>query len=79
MRFNPSLLFLTASVAVYASPISITKRAVKCTAVDDDGTPLVSSNPEEDGFATCTYQGAGACLYFGADGSFSAGSSQCPA
>ncbi|KAJ7608047.1 hypothetical protein DFH06DRAFT_1379356, partial [Mycena polygramma] len=81
MRFSAStsFLLLTASVAVFASPVRFTRRAVNCAEVDDDGSSLISSAPApEEGFALCTYQDAGECTYFGADGSFSSGSSTCP-
>ncbi|KAJ7175201.1 hypothetical protein C8R43DRAFT_599417 [Mycena crocata] len=75
MRFATSLLLLTASVTVYASPI---RRAVNCAKVDDDGSALTGSAPGPGDFATCTYAGAGPCTYFAADGSFSSGGSSCP-
>ncbi|KAF7325077.1 hypothetical protein MKEN_00550400 [Mycena kentingensis (nom. inval.)] len=56
--------------------------SIECPSADDDGTPLTGSSKTNDDvgneFALCTYQGAGPCTYFFADGSFSSGSSQCP-
>ncbi|KAH0582109.1 hypothetical protein H2248_011766 [Termitomyces sp. 'cryptogamus'] len=51
--------------------------AVNCPSVDDNGTPLTGSS-NSGGTVTCTYQGAGACVYFPINGSFSSGSSTCP-
>ncbi|KAJ7464257.1 hypothetical protein B0H11DRAFT_2309422 [Mycena galericulata] len=84
-----SLLLLTASATttVLGSPVRVPtyiRRAaatvVKCAPVDKDGTPLLSSSVVEPGdFAECTYKDAGLCTYFAGNGSFSSGSSTCPA
>ncbi|KAJ7027131.1 hypothetical protein C8F04DRAFT_95865 [Mycena alexandri] len=54
------------------------RQAIQCADVDKNGTPLTSSEPQDD-LVTCTYEGAGPCTYFPANGSFSSGSSDCPA
>ncbi|KAF7319682.1 hypothetical protein MKEN_00749400 [Mycena kentingensis (nom. inval.)] len=67
-RSLAALLLLLASASV---------SAIDCPATDKDGTALVSSQGQDD-FVVCTYEGAGPCSYFPANGSFSSGSSQCP-
>ncbi|KAF7309282.1 hypothetical protein MIND_00298500 [Mycena indigotica] len=57
---------------------SLASAAIQCAPTDKDGTPLQSSEGEGN-FVRCTYEGAGPCEYFPANGSFSSGSSQCPA
>ncbi|KAF7362191.1 RmlC-like cupin [Mycena venus] len=55
--------------------------SVICPDKDKDNTPLTASSPfndEGNTFASCTYPSAGLCAYF-SDGSFSSGSSTCPA
>ncbi|KAJ7798231.1 hypothetical protein B0H14DRAFT_38489 [Mycena olivaceomarginata] len=52
---------------------------INCASIDDDGSALADTGLGEDpGFATCTYKDAGIRTYFGADGSFSSGTSTCP-
>ncbi|KAJ7078316.1 hypothetical protein B0H15DRAFT_954661 [Mycena belliarum] len=87
MHFAPFLL-LAATAAVHAFPLRLARHAsasasavkVNCESADDDGSPLTASgvSSEGAGFASCTYQDAGECVYFAADGSFSSGSSTCP-
>ncbi|KAJ7065773.1 hypothetical protein C8F01DRAFT_1126586 [Mycena amicta] len=64
-----------ATVALFVASASAV--AIQCPPVDKDGTPFVSSNGDAN-FVRCTYQGAGPCEYFPANGSFSSGSSSCP-
>ncbi|KAJ7455983.1 hypothetical protein B0H11DRAFT_2066500 [Mycena galericulata] len=80
MRYStPASLLLLAAVA-HAAP-NARRQAVQCAATDKGGTPLTSSEGTGN-FVTCIYGasgGAGQCTYFPANGSFSSGSSQCPA
>jgi len=70
---------VAAVTAVVALPAKF-KRGVNCKPTDDDGTPLTGSSVDSaNTFATCSYVDAGECTYFFADGSFSSGSSTCPA
>ncbi|KAF8175726.1 hypothetical protein K438DRAFT_1727633 [Mycena galopus ATCC 62051] len=61
---------------------SQTLNGVTCPSADKDGSPLESAatSTDSDGnvFASCTYSSAGVCTFF-SDGSFSSGSSTCPA
>ncbi|KAJ7775921.1 hypothetical protein DFH07DRAFT_798852 [Mycena maculata] len=75
---TPASLLVLAAVARAAPSIHVPRQAVQCAPTDKGGTPLVSSDGS-DNFVTCTYSGAGPCTYFPANGSFSSGSSQCPA
>ncbi|KAJ7455978.1 hypothetical protein B0H11DRAFT_2066486, partial [Mycena galericulata] len=80
MRYStPASLLLLAAVA-HAAP-NARRQAVQCAATDKGGTPLTESEGTGN-FVTCIYGaagGAGQCTYFPANGSFSSGSSQCPA
>ncbi|KAJ7154917.1 hypothetical protein C8R43DRAFT_1126301 [Mycena crocata] len=79
MRFAHSAVMVALAAGAIASPARF-KRGVNCTPTDDDGTNLTGSSVDSDNsFATCTYKAAGPCTYFFADGSFSSGSSTCPA
>ncbi|KAJ7236784.1 hypothetical protein C8J57DRAFT_1479113 [Mycena rebaudengoi] len=77
MRPISSTLVLLSLLALASAQLQI-----QCTPTDDDGTPNTGAQPatgEDSDKIMCIYQGAGACTYFPADGSFSSGSSQCPA
>ncbi|KAJ7236788.1 hypothetical protein C8J57DRAFT_1479115 [Mycena rebaudengoi] len=77
MRPTSSTLVLLSLLALATAQLQI-----QCTPTDDDGTPNTGARPstgEDSDKIMCIYQGAGACTYFPADGSFSSGSSQCPA
>ncbi|KAJ6473334.1 hypothetical protein C8R47DRAFT_1199692 [Mycena vitilis] len=78
MRASTVALLLVASCAHAASVGYSRRQSVQCAAVDKDGTALTASAGAGD-FVSCTYEGAGECEYFPANGSFSSGSSQCPA
>ncbi|KAJ7235206.1 hypothetical protein C8J57DRAFT_1728717 [Mycena rebaudengoi] len=76
MRPTSSTLVLFSLLALATAQLQI-----QCTPTDDDGTPNTGARPstgEDSDKIMCIYQGAGACTYFPADGSFSSGSSQCP-
>ncbi|KAF7323574.1 hypothetical protein MKEN_00577700 [Mycena kentingensis (nom. inval.)] len=50
-----------------------------CPPTDNNGGQLLSSTGGGNDFLTCQYEQAGVCTYFGGNGSFSSGSSVCPA
>ncbi|KAJ7662843.1 hypothetical protein DFH06DRAFT_1296387 [Mycena polygramma] len=79
MRASTVALLLAASHCAHAASVGSSRRqSVQCAPVDKDGTALTASAGDGD-FVSCTYEGAGDCEYFPANGSFSSGSSQCPA
>ncbi|KAK7042486.1 hypothetical protein R3P38DRAFT_317901 [Favolaschia claudopus] len=55
---------------------------VTCASTDEAGSELTAAKFVADNsgneFAQCTYETAGVCAFFFADGSFSSGSSECP-
>ncbi|KAJ7622232.1 hypothetical protein FB45DRAFT_870445 [Roridomyces roridus] len=86
-RASLILLAFFAAQAQAAPNVAQRQVAVQCPPSDKGGVALTSSEGADagsPGLVTCTYGttatgGAGPCTFFPANGSFSSGSSQCPA
>ncbi|KAK7691737.1 hypothetical protein QCA50_005137 [Cerrena zonata] len=62
-----------------ASNSTSTSTGSQCPSTDQQQSSLTSETDVSGGFVACTYPTARICTYFKADGSFSSGSSDCPA